>query len=104
MRQRVERRALALKMIRRVDCRLPVEPAHLAERVRDCIGRHGDEHDFGARGVTTILSDFRHLVTRSAPALREAAPDVSPADDCDLHGSLPFSLPTDNSTEKGRGT
>ncbi len=47
----------------------------------------GDRHDhgLGARDVTALSSDPRHLVVRPLPEIREPAANVASADHCNLH-------------------
>ena len=68
---------------------LALDAAHLRERLGDLAGRNRDDDHVGIRRVAAVAAELLHVVPRRAPALREPAAHVPPADDGDLHG-IPF--------------
>jgi hypothetical protein len=49
------------------------------------IDRYCDDDHVGRRRIAAVAAELLHLVPRGAPALREAAAHVPPADDRDVH-------------------
>src|SRR5215213_11818842 len=74
--------------VRRIDNRLALEALHIVEGLGDRAARDRHEHDLSLRDVAALSPDPSHVVARPLPEIREPAPDVSSANDCNLHLTL----------------
>src|SRR5215208_3999163 len=87
--------------VHRVDRRLALDPADLAEPLRDRPRRQRYDHNVRVRAVTAVAPERLDVVPGRLPPLRQAATDLSSSHNRDLHCPLPpvvVALATNSST------